>query len=161
MNESKFSNRWHRGYLKRHKQISLRVVSALSFKKSREWTSERCEEWIKILQDLFDRGFLSAPEGIWNLDESGFQLAEMYDKAYAQKGTQEVVAYLKTPETDRENISLLAVGNAAGRVFRPLVVYKGKTHIASHFKDTNNGCYMSTNSSGFMDAEILQEYLEK
>ena len=85
----------------------------------------------------------------------------MYDKVYAQKGTKEVIAYLKTSESDRENISLLAVGNAAGEMLRPLILYKGKTHIASHFKDTNNGCYLSTNSSGFMHAEILQEYLEK
>ena len=72
-----------------------------------------------------------------------------------------MIAYLKSSETDREKISLLAVGNAAGDMVRPLIVYKGKTHIASRFIDTNNACYLSTNSSGFMDAEILQEYLEK
>ena len=141
--------------------MSLRVISALSFKKSREWTFDRCEEWIKILQGLYDRGFMSNPNGIWNLDESGFQLAEMYDRVYAQKGSREVIAYHKSSESDRDNISLLAVGNAAGRMLRPLILYKGKTHIASHFKDTNNACWLSTNSSGFMDAQVLQEYLEK
>ena len=104
---------------------------------------------------------MSNRNGIWNLDESGFQLAEMYDRVYAQKGSREVIAYHKSSESDRDNISLLAVGNAAGRMLRPLILYKGKTHIASHFQDTNNACWLSTNSSGFMDAQVLQEYLEK
>ena len=104
---------------------------------------------------------MSNPNGIWNLDESGFQLAEMYDRVYAQKGSREVIAYHKSSESDRDNISLLAVGNAAGKMLRPLILYKGKTHIASHFKNINNACWLSTNSSGFMDAQVLQEYLEK
>ena len=85
----------------------------------------------------------------------------MYEKANAQKGSREVIAYYKNSESDRDNISLLAVGNAAGRMLRPLTLYKGKTHIASHFEDTNNACWLSTNSSGFMDVQVLQEYLEK
>ena len=85
----------------------------------------------------------------------------MYDRVYAKKGSSEVIAYVKGSETDRDNISLLAVGNAAGRMLRPLIIYKGKTHIYSHFKNTDDKCYLRTNSSGFMDCDILTDYMEK
>lgn len=161
IDEAKFGNRWHRGLLRQHPDISVRVISATSFKKAREWTKDRCEGWIGNLQNLADRGFLDDPNGIWNLDESGFQLAQMYDKVYAQKGAKEVPAYVKGSETDRENMTLLALGNAAGKMLRPLILYKGKMHIESHFTDTNDECFLSTNSSGGMDPFVLHDHLEK
>ncbi|GAU91843.1 hypothetical protein RvY_04022 [Ramazzottius varieornatus] len=80
MNRAGFTDQWHRKILQRNREISSRVLSALSFKKSREWTAKRCEDWLSLLQKLSERGFLDDPEGIWNLDESGFRLAELYDR---------------------------------------------------------------------------------
>ncbi|GAU92628.1 hypothetical protein RvY_04683 [Ramazzottius varieornatus] len=161
IDEAKFGNRWHRGLLRRHPDISVRVISATSFKKAREWTKDRCEGWIANLQSLGDRGSLDDPNGIWNLDESSFQLARIYDKVYAQKGAQEVPAYVKGSETDRENMTLLALGNSARKMLRPLILYKGKMHIESHFADTNDESFLSTNSSGVMNPFVLHDYLEK
>ncbi|GAU94878.1 hypothetical protein RvY_06582 [Ramazzottius varieornatus] len=62
MDEAKFTDRWHQKSLCRNREISLRILSALSFKKSREWTKTRCEEWISLLQKLGDEGFLDNPE---------------------------------------------------------------------------------------------------
>ncbi|GAV08458.1 hypothetical protein RvY_18142 [Ramazzottius varieornatus] len=146
MNWAKFTDRWHRNFLRRNRGVSVRVLSALSFKKSREWTAQRCEEWISLLQKL---------------NESGFRLAELYDKVYAERGVKEAVGYLKSSESDRENISLLAMGNAAGKTLRPLILYKGKMHLESHFRETHDACYVGTNSSGVMDTEVLTEFLEK
>ncbi|GAV03708.1 hypothetical protein RvY_14097 [Ramazzottius varieornatus] len=80
-----------RKFLRRNREVSLRILSALSFKKSREWTAARCQEWISLLQNLSDEGFLDNPSGIWNLDESGFRLAELYDRIYAERGVNEAV----------------------------------------------------------------------
>ncbi|GAU91743.1 hypothetical protein RvY_03942 [Ramazzottius varieornatus] len=51
------------------------------------------------------------------------------------------------------------MGNAAGRMLRPLILYKGKIHIESHFRDTHDTCYIGTNSSGVMDTEVLTDFL--
>ncbi|GAV01471.1 hypothetical protein RvY_12179 [Ramazzottius varieornatus] len=53
------------------------------------------------------------------------------------------------------------MGNAAGKMLRPLILYKGKMHIGSHFRDTPDACYVGTNSSGVMDTDVLTEFLEK
>ncbi|GAU89220.1 hypothetical protein RvY_01797 [Ramazzottius varieornatus] len=64
MNGAKFADRWHRNFLRRNREISLRMLSALNFKKSREWTAARYEEWISLLQKLKDDAFLDNPDGI-------------------------------------------------------------------------------------------------
>ncbi|GAV05115.1 hypothetical protein RvY_15291 [Ramazzottius varieornatus] len=161
MDEAKFTDRWHQKFLCRNREISLRTLSALSFTKSREWTKRRCEEWNSLLQELGDEGFFDNPEEIWNLDESGFKLAELYDRVYSEKGVKEAVGCVKGTENDRENISLLAMGNAAGMMLRPLILYRGKMHTESHFRDTHDACYVGTNSSGVMDTDVLTEFLEK
>ncbi|GAU98096.1 hypothetical protein RvY_09285 [Ramazzottius varieornatus] len=58
-------------------------------------------------------------------------------------------------------MTLLALGNAAGKMLRPLILYKGKMHVESHFADTNDECFLSTNSSGVMDQFVLHDYLVK
>ncbi|GAU95613.1 hypothetical protein RvY_07203 [Ramazzottius varieornatus] len=132
MNRAKFTDRWHRKFLVRSREISLRILSALSFKKSREWTFRRCKEWILLLQKLSIDGFLVDAEGIWNLDESGFRLAELYGIVYTERDVKEAVGYVKETKTDRENIILMAMENAAGKMPLPLILYKGKMHIESH-----------------------------
>ncbi|GAV01848.1 hypothetical protein RvY_12492 [Ramazzottius varieornatus] len=161
MDWAKFTNQWHQKFLRTNREASLRILSALSFKKSREWTAARCEEWISLIQNLSDEGFLDNPSGIWNLDESEFRLAELNDRVYAERGVKEAVGYVNGSESDRENISLLAIGNAAGKMLCPLILYKGKMHIESHFRDTHDACYIGTNSSGVMDTDVLTEFLEK
>ncbi|GAV03904.1 hypothetical protein RvY_14269 [Ramazzottius varieornatus] len=161
IDEGKFGSRWHRDLLGRHKEVSLRTLCAVSMKKSREWTRDRCEGWIKLLQEYDDDGYLSNPDGTWNLDESGFKVAEMYDKGYAQKGTPNVTGYVKGSASDRDNMTLLAVGNASGKMLRPLILYSDKLHIESHFDETDDQCFLSTNASGVMDTFVLTDYLEK
>ncbi|GAV06360.1 hypothetical protein RvY_16369 [Ramazzottius varieornatus] len=161
IDEGKFGSRWHRDLLGRHKEVALRTLCAVSMKKSREWTRDRCEGWIKLLQEYADDGYLSNPNGVWNLDESGFKLAEMYDKGYAQKGTPNITGYVKGSASDRDNMTLLAMGNASGKMLRPLILYSGKLHIESHFDETDDQCFLSTNASGVMDTFVLTDYLEK
>ncbi|GAV03557.1 hypothetical protein RvY_13959 [Ramazzottius varieornatus] len=53
-------------FLSRHKELSMRITHATNRKKDREWTTERCEEYIQKLQKLKDGGFLERPEfGTW------------------------------------------------------------------------------------------------
>ncbi|GAU89087.1 hypothetical protein RvY_01681 [Ramazzottius varieornatus] len=38
---------------------------------------------------------------------------------------------------------------------RPLILYKGKMHIESHFRETLDACYVGTNSSRVMDTKVF------
>ena len=66
----------------------MRVTHSTNRKKDREWTTERCEEYISKLQTMFDEGFLVRPAQVWNLDETAFNTVEMYDKVMARRGAK-------------------------------------------------------------------------
>ena len=63
--------------------------------------------------------------------------------------------------SDREQVSVLGGGNAAGYMLRPLVLFSGVCHLASCIVGTENRCYVGVNSSGIMDYNVWKEYFSK
>ncbi len=157
--ESKFSNRWHRGFLRRHKQLSLRVTKATSAKKMKQWNQEACDQWIELLTELADDGFLDDPDCILNLDESSFKLGEDYKLGYALRRIRHQIALRAGDE--RIQLTVLAAGFASGRMLRPLVLYDGLNHLASRFHGTEDEVFVGVNNSGNMDGHVLTEYAAK
>ncbi|GAV06943.1 hypothetical protein RvY_16851 [Ramazzottius varieornatus] len=95
-----------RRFLKRHPEISLRVTHSFNRKKNREWTTERCEEYISKLRVLHDRGFLDRPEQVWNLDETAFSTSEMFDRVVARKGAKQIPSQFDGNENERLHFTL-------------------------------------------------------
>ncbi len=155
---NKFSDRWHAGFLKRHRNIAIRVTFANNRKKAREWNNQRCNEWINLLEGLTEGGGFNDPAGIWNADETGMPLGEVYDKVYAAKGSREVDSYFDGDE--KERLTVLACGNAAGLMLRPLILYDGKVDLLSRLDGTNDRCWVGTNSSGYMDNDLFTAYFK-
>jgi len=154
--DSKFSNKWHRKFLSRHKELSLRIASTVSGKKMNRWTPEVCEKWIELLETLHEDGFLDDPDTILNLDESAFKLGESFIRVHAQRGQKHAPA-IKTGN-DRIQLTVLAAGFASGRMLRPLVLYDGLNNLASRFENTHNQILLATNNSGMMDGHVLTQY---
>ena len=159
LSQTKFSPQWHRDFLGRHKQLSVRATSAKSRKKSEEWNQEKCDAWIILLTTLHEDGFLTDPDGIVNVDESPFPTGETHDKVYAECGTREVESF--GTGSDREHITTLFGGFASGRTLRPVVLYDGKMHIRSRFDGTFDDVLIGVNNSGVMDNKTMVEYFRK
>ena len=47
------------------------------------WNAPLAEQYIQLLTGLYLKGFLDDPDGIGNLDESGFKLGEPYVRVFA------------------------------------------------------------------------------
>lgn len=62
---------------------------------------------------------------------------------------KEVIGFMDG--TDRELVTVLARGNAAGHTLRRLILYGGQLHIGLRFDRTNSACRISANTSGVMD----------
>ncbi|XP_055357049.1 uncharacterized protein LOC129602107 [Paramacrobiotus metropolitanus] len=155
----KFTDFWHREFLKRHPKISQRISHGVSRKKARQWTPTTREGWIRLLSDLHCSGGLTDPRGIWNFDESAFQVAEKVITVYALRGTKNVLSYFDG--NDRELITVLAGGNAAGEILRTLILFDGKVFLTSHFHETSNRCHIGFNSSGVMDNATFTSYIRE
>ncbi|XP_055344557.1 uncharacterized protein LOC129592525 [Paramacrobiotus metropolitanus] len=154
-----FTKFWHREFLKRHPKISQRISHGVSRKKAKEWTVENREGWIQRLSELNTDGLLYDPAGIWNFDESAFQVSEKVTTVYAKRGVKEVLSYYDG--NDRELITVLAGGNAAGEILRPLILFDGKVVLASRFEGTDDKCYIGFNSSGVMDNSTFTSYIRE
>ncbi|XP_055330549.1 uncharacterized protein LOC129582943, partial [Paramacrobiotus metropolitanus] len=74
-------------------------------------------------------------------------------------GVKDVLSYYDG--NDRELITVLAGGNAAGEILRPLILFDGKVVLASHFNETNDMCHIGFNSSGIMDNATFASYVRE
>lgn len=59
------------------------------------------------------------------------------NKVTATKGTKEVTSYMDG--SDRDLVTVLACGNAAGVMLRPLILFDGVVHIGSASKAQTGG----------------------
>ncbi|GAV02619.1 hypothetical protein RvY_13160 [Ramazzottius varieornatus] len=123
--------------------LSLRITHSSNRKKDRE-----CEEYISILQDVHVRGFLERPEQVWNLDETAFTTSEMYDRAIARKIAKQIPSQFDG--TEKENVTILPCGNAAGVQLKCMALYAGKVHVQSRL----------VNASGYMDQVHFANYIK-
>ena len=146
-------------FLLRYPELSLRTTHSTNRKKDREWTSECCDQYISKLDDLHKRGFLTKPEQVWNLDETAFCTSELFDRVIAKKGLREVTSQFNG--TDKECVTILPCGNAAGQQLKLLALYAGKLHLQSRLEDTRNLCYHSVNTSGYMDEIHFANYVKQ
>ncbi|GAU97574.1 hypothetical protein RvY_08848 [Ramazzottius varieornatus] len=104
-------------------------------------------------------GYLSDPAAIINFDESGFMLGFEKEKVCAARGMKHVPSY--TDGTTRDRVSTLVCGDAAGKIYKPLVLFDGIMHLESMFDNTDGKLYNAVNGSGVMDCDLITDYFRK
>ncbi|GAV01142.1 hypothetical protein RvY_11897 [Ramazzottius varieornatus] len=136
-------------FIKRHPQLSLRITHANNRKKERKWTHELADRYIAKLMELHNEGFLDEPDQVWNLEESAFNTAEMFDRVVGRKGMRQV--YSQYDGTEKELVTILPCGNASGLQLPFMALFSGKRHVRSRLDGTGGHCYHGVNESGTMD----------
>ncbi|GAV08482.1 hypothetical protein RvY_18165 [Ramazzottius varieornatus] len=145
-----FNDQHFRRFLQRHSTLSIRVTHANNRKKDREWTHELADKYIsKLTELLFHRGFLDEPEQVWNLDESAYNTAEMFDRVLGRKGMRQI--YSQFDGTEKELVTILPCGNAAGLQLPFMALFSGKRRVRSRLDGTIGHSYQVVNDSGTMD----------
>jgi hypothetical protein len=61
----------------------------------------------------------------------------------------------------KERLTVLACGNAAGIMLRPLILYDGKVNLVSRLDGTHDQCLIATNASGYMDNVLFTAYIKE
>ncbi|GAU94358.1 hypothetical protein RvY_06147 [Ramazzottius varieornatus] len=137
----------------------MRITHASNRKKDREWTHELAEKYIsKLTEFLYDRGFLEEPEQVWNLDESAFNTAEIFDRVVGRKGMRQI--YSQFDGTEKELVTILPCGNAAGLQLPFMALFSGKLHVRSRLDGTGGHCYQGVNATGTKDQLHFANYLK-
>ncbi|XP_074106388.1 uncharacterized protein LOC141532112 [Cotesia typhae] len=149
---------WYQAFLRRHPDISRRVVQNLS--SVRASVTEKClRGWFEEVQSYLVKKKLIdlLPNRIFNGDESAFQLCPKAEPVFTRKGTKAVYKVVNT--NDKENITTLFMVNAAGDMVPPMIVYPYQRIPHNVSKDVPNGWFVSGSTSGWMTAEHFYEYV--
>ena len=125
---------WWEGLKKRYPELTIRKPEKLGTNRARALNGPITTSYFDYLGSLLDElNLKEQPARIWNADETRLRFEHDPVKVITEKGIKNVVG--KTSE-DRTNITILACGNAAGKIIPPLVIVKGKTSASLHGYNT-------------------------
>lgn len=152
--------KWYEAFMKRHPEITLRVSQNLTKSRS-EVTSEKLENWFQeveqFLEETNQKDILNHPKRIFNADESAFFLNPKGGKVLAKKGDKNV--YNNINNDEKECLTVLITGSAAGIIAPPLVIFRYKripNEIAKSIpKDWGVGC----SENGWMTCDTFYSYM--
>ena len=156
--DGKPSPEWMRRFLKRN-NLSLKKATMLS--QSRR-TATANPFVIYHFYELLDKVVTSknfGPHQIWNADETGFPHDPSKCRVIGPRGA---TSYRITSGPGKDNTTVLACASAAGEVFPPLFIFKGK-NFQTTWKGQNalQGTMYACNESGWMETDIFYTWLQK
>lgn len=113
---------WFYGFKKRHPEICEKFSENMTYTRAAV-TEEKLRQWFeKVKMYLVSKNLLHIdPSRIYNYDESPFRLCPQGQKVLTKKGDRS--AYNFVNNNDKECVTVLFCGNAAGQVLPPMIMY--------------------------------------
>lgn len=138
-------DKWFKLFRKRHSDVAIRVAQNL-VKSRAAVTEESLRSWFLYIQNYCEKNDLTtaleSPNRIFNLDESAFFLSPAPGNVLVKKNTRTVYNFVAN--SDKECITVLLGGNAAGLSTPPMMVLKLKRLDDSHFNNIPNHWLIGT-----------------
>lgn len=152
--------RWYKGFLKRHPEISQREAEGIN--KARALvTEELIRSWFedlkKFLKENNFEDVLEDPARVFNGDESGFAISPKTGKVLGPKGWKNL--YVIKSGKEKENITVLIVFNAAGKICPPLVVFPYVRPPRALIENVPDSWVIGKSDSGWMRGDVFYEYI--
>lgn len=158
-----FNNRtagrkWLKGFLARHKELSLRQPTGTSFARVKGFTKENVKSFFDLLEKEFEL-FQFPPTRIYNVDETGLSIVQSkIPKVLASKGKKQVGAL-----TSAERGSLMTIClamNAAGDFVPPLIIFPRKKMNILLMKGAPIGAIARCQPSGWIQADTFLDWFK-
>lgn len=152
--------RWYKSFLKRHPDISSRVCQNLTSSRA-SVTKEKLDNWFdEILTFLKTEGhdqILNDPKRVFNADESAFFLNPKGSKVLAPKGDKCI--YQQVNSDEKECLTVLITGNAAGDVVSPMVIFKYERIPKDICLSVPTTWGLGRSENGWMTGETFYEFV--
>jgi len=114
------SEKWWRLMVKRHRDLTLRKPEGTAAIRHSCMNPSYVASYFKALHtELASNKLLDEPTKLWNMDETGCSLSHSPGKVCARTGAKHLQARVSG---NRETVTLLCAGNAAGDVIPPHMV---------------------------------------
>lgn len=149
---------WYEGFLRRHTVLRRRICENVSL--SRALVSEdSVKNWFKEVGDYLKKENLENIDGsrIFNTDETALLLNPKGGSVLAAKGSRNV--YNIVNNNEKENLTVLVTGNAAGQLAPTLVVFNYKRVPNIIYSTLPKDFHVGTTEKGWMTAMLFYEYI--
>ncbi|KAJ8909901.1 hypothetical protein NQ315_005636 [Exocentrus adspersus] len=151
---------WYLGFLRRNPEISVREAESIN--KARAVVSERTiRNWFLELEDFLKKNDLTDifkdPSRIFNCDESGFCLCPKSGKVLGPRGYKNL--YSIKLGNEKENITVLMMFNAAGKISPPLVLFPYVRPPRAVVENMPIGWVLGKSEKGWMTSDVFFEYI--
>ena len=154
---------WLQRFLKRHPNI--RVVKRRARERERKEAENysNIKAWFdKWIPFLAEHGF--AANDIWNMDETGFMIGFGRDQWVVTRVEKKVRQNLSIAMPQNREIStVIEAISAAGDVIPPMIVLKGKRHMAKWYDESiplDGGALIGVSDSGYTNSELALEWIK-
>lgn len=151
---------WYQSFLRRHPEISVREAeginsarAAVTESRVRLWFTD-LREYIKSVNalDIFEE-----PDRIFNGDETGFSLCPKSGKVLGPKGYKNL--YVIKKGNEKENITVLVVFTASGKICPPLIVFPYVRPPKILVDSMPTSWVLGRSESGWMKSDVFYEYI--
>ena len=150
------NRQWVTRFLKRHGYTKKRQKKLHSDRQASE-DLDRVRQYFDQLQQVVqDHGI--TPEGIWNMDETGFRIGVGKDQLIVTKRSR--AHYFALPE-NRESATAIEAISAAGNVIPVFLILAGQVHMAQWYQvpelDLETAIHLSP--TGYSNDEISLHWI--
>lgn len=149
---------WYSAFRARHPQLTERMSRNLAHGRA-VVNVEKIKSWFNYVTEYLGKKDLLniPPSRSFNCDESAFFLCPKGEKVLAQKG--EKLSYNFTNNDDKENLTTLFCGNAAGDLAPPMVMFKYVRMPAHIPKSLPTGWGIGLSENGWMTSKSFYEWV--
>ena len=157
--EQKLAGReWMRGFLARHKEITLRTPEPTSLARASGFNRTRVNKFFELLGRLMTENALTADK-VYNMDESGFNVVQKVSgKILAQKGKRQVGTI--TSQERGKNVTAICAMNAVGNYIPPCLIFPRKRMKDELMDGAPPETMFTCQDKGWIDSGIFCEWLE-
>lgn len=145
---------WAKLYMERHPAIKEKIAQKISRKRAQvneDMVNEFFDRLEKEMEDV-------SPDNIYNMDESGFHDDPGKKKLLFRRSTRHPE---QVKNSSKSCFTIVFAGNAIGEIIPPFFIFKGKHCWSDWLVNAPKSSKMAVSKSGWIDADIFEEWLEK
>lgn len=154
--KGKAGQEWLDGFLRRHKDISLRKPEPTSAARAQAFNRPQVKKFFDNYQEYIDKYKFNANR-IYNVDESGLSTVQRPQKILATTGRKQVGAI--TSAERGSNVTVVCCMNAAGSYVPPFMIFPRKNMKNELVDEAPTGTVGVAQKNGWMSTEIFVKWL--